>query len=63
MTRTASHNSVLSLGSCIYRRADRAVETHRGTTFQPVSFGARQQGLVDRLPGLGAKGADRLVQH
>jgi hypothetical protein len=26
-------------------------------------FGARQQGLVDRLPGLGAKGADRLMQH
>jgi hypothetical protein len=61
-TRTASHNSVLSLGSCISAVLT-VLETHRGTTFQPVLFGAHQQRLVDRLLGLGAQGADRLVQH
>ena len=44
-------------------RGHRAVEPQGGAAFQPVLFGAGQQGLVDRFPGLGAKRRDRPVQH
>jgi hypothetical protein len=65
MTRTASDNSVLSLGSCI-KAAVTVLSSHKphcGATFQPLLFGAGQQGLVDRFPGRSAKRRDRLVQH
>src|SRR3954447_1534419 len=63
ITRTASQSRLLSLGSCISAGCDRAVEAHDAAVLNLVLPGARQQPSIDRLPGLGADRADRLVQH
>jgi hypothetical protein len=53
MTRTASHNSALSLGSCI-SAALTVLSTRTVAPLFSFSFGAGQQHPINSLPGLRA---------
>jgi hypothetical protein len=63
ITRTASHKSALSLGSCISAAVTGTVDPHHRARFQLFLFGTGDQRAVERLPGRRANRADRSMQH